>query len=63
MNFLTQYGHVQLLVVIHDLGIVSPFVMPGKTDSPLVIDTDAVLTFAIALQCLELVAGGDPQAC
>jgi hypothetical protein len=50
-------------VVIHDLGIVSPFVMPGKTDSPLVIDTDAVLTFAIALQCLELVAGGDPQAC
>jgi hypothetical protein len=36
--------------------------MPHETDSPLVIDADAVLPSAIAPQCFELVSRRDPQA-
>jgi hypothetical protein len=38
-------------------------IFPHETDSPLVIDADAVLPSTAAFQRLKLVAGGDFQAC
>jgi hypothetical protein len=49
-------------VVVHDLNLVSAIQFPDKTDSPLVIDANAVLAFAIRSQRLELVARWDAQA-
>jgi hypothetical protein len=49
-------------VIIHDFNLVGAIVMPYKTDSPLAIDADAVLTSAVALQGFELISGRDPQA-
>jgi hypothetical protein len=48
-----------LSVVIHDFNIrraVRAF-FPGKANSPLVINTDAVLPAPLALQCFETISG------
>jgi len=42
-------------MVIHDLYAVSVPVAPRKTNTKLVIDANAVLPFAIALQCLKVI--------
>jgi hypothetical protein len=49
-------------VVVHNFDLVGTIVMPHETDSPLVIDSDAVLPLAVALQGFELVSRWDPQA-
>jgi hypothetical protein len=49
-------------VVIHDFNLMCAILSPNKADAPLVIDADAVLPFAVALQRLKLVARGNPQA-
>jgi hypothetical protein len=48
-------------VVVHYLNLVSPVVVPDKTNAPLVIDADVVLSFSIILQGLQVVAGRDSQ--
>jgi hypothetical protein len=42
-------------VIIGDLNIVCIAVLPDKTDSPLVVDPDAVLTLPISRELLETV--------
>ena len=49
------------LVIINDLDIVSIVLAPYKTDSPLIIDADAVLALAVAAQFFQMVAGRNPQ--
>src|SRR5260370_33718444 len=48
---------VVLLVVIDDLDLVSVPIAPGKANAPLVVDADAVLALAVALQALQSVSG------
>jgi hypothetical protein len=43
------------------LDIFSTSVLPHEANPPLVIDSDAVLTPPITLECLQAVAGRDPQ--
>ena len=36
------------LVIVHDLDIANPRLSPNKTDSPLIVDTNTVLSHAIS---------------
>lgn len=44
-------------MVVDDLDRIGAVARPHKTDTPLIIDADAVLTFAIIFQCFEPVGG------
>ena len=55
------FFHNLLPVVIDDFDIVRITFSPFKTDAPLVIDPDAMLSFAVALQGLQPVAWRHPQ--
>jgi hypothetical protein len=44
-----------LSVVIHDLDAVGIAALPAEADSPLIIDANAVLAFAVSFERLELV--------
>jgi hypothetical protein len=46
-----------VLVIIHDLHIVSVPVVPDETDAILIVDPNAVLSTPIACERLEPVAG------
>jgi hypothetical protein len=48
-------------VVVDDLDILRSIRGPNETDTPLVIDPDAVLAFPIALEGLQAIAWGYPQ--
>jgi len=48
-------------VVIHDLDFVCVTVSPDKTDAPLIIDANAVLTLAFAFQGLESIGRWDAE--
>jgi len=48
-------------VVVHYFDLVSAVVVPNKTDSPLIIDANAVLSFSIALQGFQVIARGHSQ--
>jgi len=50
-----------LLVVVHDFNLVRVPVTPGKADPPAVVDPNAVLPGAVALQSFEPVAANGPQ--
>jgi hypothetical protein len=43
-------------VVVDDFDFVSATVAPTEADAPLVVDANAVLPLAIALQCFEVIA-------
>jgi hypothetical protein len=43
-------------MIIDDFHIVAMAATPDKTDSPLVIDANRVLSFPAASQCFELIA-------
>src|SRR6202158_731805 len=45
--------HAVLLVVVHNLDFIGVSIPPRKADAPLIVDADAVLTFAIPLQALQ----------
>jgi len=47
---------VPLSVVVDDFRVGYFAVLPHKTHPPLLIDADAMLTLAVALECLEMVA-------
>jgi hypothetical protein len=49
-------------VVVHYFDLVSAVVVPNKTDSPLIVDANAVLSFSIALQGFQVIAGWHSQA-
>ena len=40
-------------MVVNDLDRIGAILCPNKTDSPLIVDADAVLPFTIVLQCFE----------
>ena len=48
-------------MVIDDLDIEHVAIPPSEADAPLLVDEDAVLARAIALECLELIRWGDHQ--
>jgi len=45
-------------VIIHDFNTVWPGISPNKTDTVSVVDSDAVLAFAIACKGFQPVAWG-----
>jgi hypothetical protein len=48
-------------MIVDDLYVVSVSLSPHKTNAPLVIDTDAVLPFAVSCQCMKPIAARDTQ--
>jgi hypothetical protein len=48
-------------VVINDFHIFCTCIRPTKTDTPLIVDTNAVLTGTITLECFKVIAGGHLQ--
>src|SRR5699024_8152102 len=50
-----------LSVVVNDLHLLRSGVGPHKADAPLVVDPDAVLSYSIALERLEPIAGWDAE--
>jgi len=48
-------------VVVHDFNIMSISATPSKTDSPLVVDTDAVLPASVPRQFLQPVCRWNPE--
>src|ERR1700712_3156599 len=55
-------GHrrrTSLSVIVHDLDIVGPVGLPDKADAELIVDADAVLTNAVAVQGLEPIGRGN----
>jgi hypothetical protein len=48
-------------VVVHDLNILGASNRPPKADAVLVVDTDAVLACAIALESLQPIAWRNPE--
>jgi len=55
MRFTLDYCQ-RLLVVIDKLDFIRIAILPAKTDSPLPIDANAVLSTAIAFELLEAIA-------
>ena len=49
-------------MVIDDFYCFRAFGAPDKADSPLCVDTDAVLALASSAECLEAVARGDAKS-
>jgi hypothetical protein len=48
-------------MVVSDLHVEGISLTPPKADSPLLVDTDAVLASPVALQCFEPIAGRNTQ--
>jgi len=48
-------------MVINDFNILCTGISPTKTDSPLIVDANAVLTGTIAFECFKMVAGWNLQ--
>ena len=48
-------------MVINDFHIFCTYIHPTKADTPLIIDTNAVLTGTITLECFKVIAGWHPQ--
>jgi hypothetical protein len=48
-------------MVVHDLNLVRIIILPGKADSPLIIDTDAHSSFQAALENFKAIGRWDSQ--
>jgi hypothetical protein len=48
-------------MVVRDFDVVGVTLAPGKTDSPLVVDPNAVLSLAVPVQLLQPIAGKDAE--
>ena len=48
---------IPALVIVHDLNVEHVPVTPHKTQSPLVVDPNAVLTLPVTPQCFQTVSG------
>ncbi len=53
--------HFFLLVIIHDFHFKRVAFIPYETNSPTVVDTDAVLAFAISAQFFKVIRRWDAQ--
>jgi len=47
--------------VVGDFDVMGTILFPGKADSVLIVDPDAVLHLAVSLKRFQLVAGRDPK--
>ena len=56
-----RHIHSPSLMVVYDLDVVGVPARPAEADSPLVVDSDAVLTAASAFQAFQAVRRWDPQ--
>lgn len=62
MEGLVDCGHgMPLSVVVDDLHVLWTCVGPAEADSPLLVDSNAVLAFPISFQLLQTVVGWDLQ--
>jgi hypothetical protein len=50
-------------VIVDDLDFITITVLPGETDSDLIIDPDAMLSFSVSLQSFKTVSWGYQQVC
>ena len=50
-----------VLVVVNDLNVLRSRGGPAEADAPLIVDADAVLTLAVALERLKSIAGRRTQ--
>lgn len=50
-----------VLMIVGDFYVVGVSIFPAKADAPLLVNADAVLAFAVAGQCFQLVAGRKPK--
>jgi hypothetical protein len=50
-----------LAVVFGDFDVIGSILFPGKTDSILIVDPDAVLSRAVSLKGLQSIAGRDQK--
>jgi hypothetical protein len=50
-----------LLVIVHDLDFVNVALSPHEAETPLVVNPNAILPFAIPMQCLQAIAGRSCQ--
>jgi len=48
-------------MVINDLNPIGISLMPGKADAPLIIDTDTLLTFPVALERFKVIGRGNTE--
>jgi hypothetical protein len=48
-------------VIIHDFYIVGVAIVPDKANTPLIVDTYAVLPCSIAFQCFQMITRRRPQ--
>jgi hypothetical protein len=48
-------------VVIHDLNIISISRAPTETDPPLLVDSDAVLTFSVSFESFQSISRRYPE--
>lgn len=49
------------LVIINDFNVVGIAIMPAKTDAPLIIDADAVLSLSVTREYFQTIARRDSQ--
>ena len=48
-------------MIVDDLDIACIFILPCETNPELIVDANAILTFAVTLKCFESVAGRDSE--
>lgn len=48
-------------MIVDDLDIMHIFSIPTKTNAPLVVDSDAMLSLTISRQCFQPISRKDPQ--
>jgi hypothetical protein len=53
--------HKPSLMIVDDLDVVNVVTLPYKTNAPLIVNANTMLTFAVAFQRFQSVAWGDPQ--
>jgi hypothetical protein len=61
MGFLFDAIAMLLSMIVDDFDLVGVAAAPTKTNSPLVVDADTVLTGSVAVQQFEAIAGRNPQ--
>ena len=50
-----------VLVIVHDFNVVSVAVSPHETETPLIVNPNAVLPRSVAMQCFQAIAGRSCQ--
>lgn len=48
-------------MVVHNFNLMRPILTPSKAHPPMIVNTDAMLPLAVALEGFELVSWGNPE--